>query len=107
MSRKIVQWAALAVTAVCVVIAVWLVLGYRTRAMALERDTRQAERTKAMAEAKAEEEKRVAAEKKLAAERQKAENLKAEQEAAEKEFVVEMAKGTLKEKLFRNYILLP
>ncbi len=27
------------------------------------------------------------------------------QEAAEKEFVVEMAKGTLKEKLFRNYML--
>ena len=93
MNRKIVQWLALAVAAICVAVTVWQVLAYRTRALTLERDTRQAERTKAVAEAKGEAEKRIAAEKKLAAERQKADNLKAEESLKDKSIAEEKAKA--------------
>ena len=97
MNRKIVQWIALGLTAICAVIVVWLVLSYRTRALMLERDTRQAERTKAVAAAKGEEEKRLAAEKKLAAEKQKADNLKAEDALKEKSIAEENAKAQAEE----------
>lgn len=97
MNRKIVKWLALGLTAICVVIVVWLVLSYRTRALTLERDTRQAERTKAVALAKAEGEKRIAEEKKLAAERQKAENLRAEDALKTKSIEEENAKAEAEE----------
>ena len=93
MNKKIAQWLSLGVAAICAVIAVWQVLSYRTRALALERDTRQAERTKAVALAKSEEEKRLSAEKKLAAEQQKADNLKAESALKQKSIEEENAKA--------------
>lgn len=93
MNKKIIQWLTLGIASICAVAAVWMVLSFRTRAMTLERDTRQAERTKAVAEAKAEGEKHLAAEKKLAAERQKAENLKAEDALKAKTIEEERAKA--------------
>ena len=97
MNRKIAQWTALGVTAICAVIALKIVLGYRTQARMLERDAKQAERTKAVADAKAEEERRAAADRKLAAERQKADNLKAEQALKEKSIEEENAKAEAEE----------
>ena len=97
MNKKIAQWLSLAVAAICVAVTVWQVLAYRTRALTLEKDTRQAERTKAMALAKGEGEKRIAAEKKLAAERQRAENLKSEEELKDKSIAEEKAKAEAEE----------
>ena len=97
MNKKIAQSIALGVTAVCVAIVTWLVLSYRTRTLTLERDLRQAERTKAVAIAKGEEEKRLAAEKKLAAELQKADNLKAEEALKVKAIEEEKAKTEAEE----------
>ena len=93
MNRKVAKWIALAVASVCALLGTWLVLSYRTRALTLERDTRQAERTKAVAVAKSEEEKRIAAEKKLAAERLRADNLAAEIKLKEKTIEEENAKA--------------
>lgn len=97
MNSRIAKWIALGATAICAVLALWLVLSYRTRALTLERDRSQAERTKAFAEAKSEEERRVAADRKLAAERQKAENLRAEDELKEKTIEEERAKAEAEE----------
>ena len=87
------KWLSLAVVAVCALVALGLTLSYRNKKRTQEAEIAQADKFKAMAEAKAAGEKRQAREKELEAAKQKAANIKAEEELKEKEKAAEDAKA--------------